>query len=442
MERVPVELRAFGLDLSHRQDVLYLILAALIFSVSITTGTWGLGNSRIVMFHEWLFILSFVLLKPSGVKLAEQLRKHWFVIAALLVWAISISISLWFSPMGLRHITIAQFRYAETLTHVAFFLALYLSFLGRRVPYLLLVRMLVYSNALVVVHAFLLWHFSSEEGIQSQRMWFFHFPLAGHARHAGYNMLVSSILALAYLCAWRNGLLSMVSRVLAAFLVISCLVWLGGRGALLSMFLALMIIFMIGGGGKVSRNRLLAMSLVIMCGVFAAERASQFSFNGLSGSITRSVGADSLNALSSSRLAIWEDSLSKLEGHWFLGLGSQAYIFLPDKIARQTSMPHNFVVQFLLEWGGVGAAIFIALLGWLYVAGISGLYRVTAMSGGRSWEYCLSGVAAVTIALGLHGLTDGTFYHGKPSFYFALCAAIWMAGLVTHYGETDKNCQC
>jgi hypothetical protein len=40
----------------------------------------------------------------------------------------------------------------------------------------------------------------------------------------------------------------------------------------------------------------------------------------------------------------------------------------------------------------------------------------------------------VVAALSIHGLTDGTFYHGKASFYLALCLAIWM-GVRTQINE-------
>ena len=36
----------------------------------------------------------------------------------------------------------------------------------------------------------------------------------------------------------------------------------------------------------------------------------------------------------------------------------------------------------------------------------------------------VSSVAAIVVALSAHGLTDGTFYHGKASFYLALAAAL------------------
>ncbi|CAA0082993.1 Uncharacterised protein [Zhongshania aliphaticivorans] len=57
----------FGLDATRPESILFLLLLAILLSVSITTGTWDLGYSRIVMFHELVFsgvCLVFVGLNP------------------------------------------------------------------------------------------------------------------------------------------------------------------------------------------------------------------------------------------------------------------------------------------------------------------------------------------------------------------------------------------
>ena len=83
-------------------------------------------------------------------------------------------------------------------------------------------------------------------------------------------------------------------------------------------------------------------------------------------------------------------------------------------------MPHNVIVQFLVEWGVLGTALFSSMYLYALHRGISKLRSLDSLE--------IPGVCAAIIvaALSVHGLTDGTFYHGKASFYLALCLAIWL----------------
>ncbi|WP_272993498.1 MULTISPECIES: O-antigen ligase family protein [Spongiibacter] len=432
-------LSAFGLDLRAGHNVLYLLLLILVFSVAVTTGTWDIGNSRVVLYHELVFIVAYILVFRGEMPLLQDIRQRPFVVALVLLWAVSITVSLWQSPLQLRHLTIAQFRYAETLAHVAFFAVLYSFFRAYSLPYRLLFTTVLVGYALIVVHAFMTWHFSPDPGIHSHRMWFSHFPFAGHARHAGYNMMVACIAGVTLWMTSTEKMPSLAANALGLFLVGACLIWLGGRGSMLSVVLAVLVI------GYVTRKQLrlsawrvwLLMGIVTLA-LLAAELAAQFRFNGLYNSFVRSLAADDLNRLSSSRLAIWADALSKLEGHWLMGFGSQAYLFLPDKLARKTSMPHNMIVQFLVEWGIVGTLLFLTILVRYLRAGFSELLRVYE---GMVSKWYLLGSAAVVLALMLHGLTDGTFYHGKASFYMALFAGVWMSAGVTENVTADAKGQ-
>ena len=432
-------LSAFGLDLRAGHNLLYLLLLALVFSVAITTGTWDIGNSRVVFYHELVFIAAYILVFRGQMPLLQDIQRRPFVVALVLLWALSITVSLWQSPLQLRHLTIAQFRYTETLAHVAFFAVLYSFFRVFTLPYRLLFAVVLLSYALIVVHAFMIWHFSLDTGVHNQKMWSKHFPMAGHARHASYNMMVACI-AGATLWMSSNGKFSrLIGISTGLFLVGACLIWLGGRGSMLSVVFALGVVgWFVRGKVVVSACRLWLLMVIVGLALLTAELASQFPFNGLYNSIARSLDADDLNEFFSSRFAIWVDALSKLDSHWVMGLGSQAYIFLPDKLVRKTSMPHNMIVQFLVEWGIVGTLLFLTILVSYLRAGFAELLRVYD---GMVGKWYLLGSAVVVLALMLHGLTDGTFYHGKASFYMALFAAVWLTAGMTNNVSCDAEGQ-
>jgi O-antigen ligase len=409
-----------------------LLLLALVFSISITTGIWDLGNSRIVMFHELVFVVACVI--GVGVKSYVGLIKAKPVVSVLLVaWLFSITLSLLLSPYNLAYLSIGRARYFETILHILFFLNLLAYFRLYQPPLRYIIYILLFSNAFVVIQAISVWHFSSEAGIHTSQAWFSRFPFVGHARHAGYNMLVA-VLSGVFLLLSESQLWQRIFISLAFFFVSACLFWLGGRGSMLSAVLALGLIFVWVRRQVVIDRKLLILTLsVVMFALLAAHFAAAFSWNGVWNSIGRSVAAESPNRLSSGRLEIWLYALDAIRNDWFFGLGSQGYLFIPGKW-RSTAMPHNAVVQFLVEWGVLGAALFISV--FLY-----GLRQAFVRLRVPSFSITAETLSAMTIvvALAVHGLTDGTFYHGKASFYMALCFAICL-GEVASVNADDKKC--
>ena len=414
-------LKAFGFDLKRPADLLQLILLLLVFSVALLTGTWDLGNSRIVMYHQLVFIAAFALLQAWRVAWLPLIRDNRWILVLTLAWVVSVSVSFYTSPLNLQFLTVAQFRYAETLVHIFFFLSLYVSNQLSPLPIRKILIAIVFSNALVVVHAFLTWHYSPEPNVHTESMWSNYFPMSGNIRHAGFNMLVAVAAAIGLVFSAKNKVDALLGA-LGLLLVCGCLVWLGGRGSMLSLIIGISFAWWVVSP-KVFLWKKAAVIGSVLLSVVLAEQLSQFKFNGLRNSVSKSVAAEDFNRLSSGRLVIWQDSMEKLEGHWVMGFGSQAYLMLPDRVVRKTSSPHNVFVQFLLEWGVIGTLLFSALFATL-------LYNIACVSTqlhGQSERGLVFSASAIVVALSAHGLTDGTFYHGKASFYLALAAALCFA---------------
>jgi O-antigen ligase len=171
---------------------------------------------------------------------------------------------------------------------------------------------------------------------------------------------------------------------------------------------------------------------IISVAGLVAHYAAQFSWNGISNSVERSVAAETVNKLSSGRLAIWRYSIEALKDNYLFGLGSQGYLFIPGKW-RSTAMPHNVIVQFLVEWGVLGTALFSSMYLYALHRGISKLRSIGLV------DVQLISAAIIVVALSVHGLTDGTFYHGKASFYLALCSAIWLGARASSSGVDVTN---
>lgn len=423
----------FGIDTTQPGSVLYMLLLALLVSISITTGTWDLGNSRIVMFHELVFVIACVI--AMGAKPFLALIRAKPVVSVLLAgWLFSITLSLWFSPYNLAHISIGRARYYETILHIFFFLSLLVYLRIYQPPLRFVFYVLLLSNAFVVIQAISIWHFSPEVGVHTSSAWFSRFPFVGHARHAGYNMLVA-VLAGVFLLLSESQLRLRVLIGAPFFFVTACLFWLGGRGSMLSVLVALSIVFAWGRRAGIGDRRLVAITLsVVLLALVAAHLAAQFGWNGVWNSIGRSVAAESANKLSSGRLTIWLYSLDAIRNDWLLGVGPQGYLFIPGKW-RSTAMPHNAIVQFLVEWGVLGTVLFLSF----FLHGLKQVF-VRLRDATLALNAEVLGGMTIVVALAFHGLTDGTFYHGKASFYMALCFALCAGGAITN-AKCDKNCQ-
>ena len=127
------------------------------------------------------------------------------------------------------------------------------------------------------------------------------------------------------------------------------------------------------------------------------------------------------------RINQWNWSLKKIITHPFFGLGSNGF-----KIASLyeysltghtkfafNSHPHNFLIQFLLDWGLIGTTLILFLLGKLFYFSLNNLIKIKKNS------YFISGLSI--LGLTIHGLVDGTYYHPTISFYLVLCLSILSA---------------
>lgn len=141
----------------------------------------------------------------------------------------------------------------------------------------------------------------------------------------------------------------------------------------------------------------------------------------------------------SDRIDIWIHALRAIvERPWF-GYGPEGYI-ASQCCNPHVAQPHNFILQFLLEFGVIGVALMIAT-GWSMVRACGGWESLwTDLRGGDAG---LLAVCAVLAGFFAYALVDGLFYHAIPLTHFALFAALFFAGMgrsnVAHVGAVGKT---
>ncbi|MBQ7542342.1 MAG: O-antigen ligase family protein [Clostridia bacterium] len=115
---------------------------------------------------------------------------------------------------------------------------------------------------------------------------------------------------------------------------------------------------------------------------------------------------------------IWRACFQMLRGHWLFGYGTgvgNVRNMLHEIYHIQQPHAHNLILEFLLENGVVGAALFLAMLA---VAAVQ-LLRLTRQ-GGRARGAAVTLLASLA-AFCACGMSDYLFYGLKPICYF------WMA---------------
>ncbi len=398
-------------------------LCILVFAAGLSTFWSSSINATIISGYEIVFVLVYAILSRLSPGAAAP-KTNPIVLIALAAWFASVTISLFASPYELVREGPGLLRYEQTAAHLAFFIAVR-GFLGRyRVPsHWALLAIPASGLAVALLAAYLLLGLDPSDGGAGTR-WFHDPPFNAHIRHTGYQV-AAGIGALAVFFA-SEGRVPLGRAALWLALVVLCtfVIWMGGRGAVFSVLAAMGLLTLALWilGAKI-RGLWLAFASSVALGLLLSEWLTVFDWNGvvdyLATRTSQALESQDLNEFGSGRIEIWRTSWESVREHLLFGLGPNGYWYMPNRIYGV--QPHSFLVQFLVEWGVIGAVLFVGLLiygfsfGFLeHVVRARGELDVVALSAGT-----------IIVALTVHGLVDGTYYHPQPSLYLALGFAVW-----------------
>jgi O-antigen ligase len=133
--------------------------------------------------------------------------------------------------------------------------------------------------------------------------------------------------------------------------------------------------------------------------------------------------SNSLEAVidSTGRTRIWSDALAAVAKKPVIGYGPEGYLHSRCCL-RDTSQPHNAVVQLLIEVGVLG----LAVVCWL-------LWRTLGRDALQYWrdrgtmriDPCRAMLFATMGGMTAFALVDGLYYHVVPLTMFAIIAALY-----------------
>ncbi|WP_162889694.1 O-antigen ligase [Vibrio sp. dhg] len=319
-------------------------------------------------------------------------------------------------------------RYLEIVTHIifCFYLSIYFTYNRQNKHFFLPVCLSICIAALVL---FLDYNFNPNSIMNYEKN---RIIIASNIRYLGYIAMLGCLYCIISMtleiCFKKKMYLN------ALFVInFSLLFWLGGRGAILALLISTLLSISL-----ISINFILkAKSVLYTLGLMTVSCIISIPFNvyqwnGLNRFFRLSQSPDlTLDKLSTGRLDLWIESINLISENLIIGHGPEAHIF---KTKIGLLQPHNFVLQFLLEFGILGTIGFIAILYNIIRMAI----RNVKMDNNINNVYCYGVVVGITI----HGLYDGTLYHAPPVILFIIATAYVLAGnfkLRNNFTENQIN---
>ncbi len=395
---------------THPSDLLALLVLCLM--VSVTSLAQGLPfvtrHESLIRLLQLVFTGSLLFYPGRFFETRTPISRT--VRLLLLVWIVASVTSVVFSMYPGPSII----RQAEWTTHIVFGFVLW-HFLRRHRPSLQYIVWLV-PVGFLLTGFFELGYWVSLESPRTFE-WCTSIPLFGHLRHFGYYAMVALIFSVAPLLD-GCGDDRWIRRVAALSLMTLCfsfLAWTGGRAAMGSSFVALVGILFFAEKGQ--RGWIVA--VVVIATLVGLWVSSHFWIEEMCAGILDRFERPGAAGFLLGREEIWRSALEPIEGvRWLIGTGPNSYAYLPGKAFGLH--PHSVLLQFLSEWGLLGALPALVLLWLLFRSGFKRFIRETDAYRKNVRLLALAVIVASTI----HSLVDGLYYHAQPLLFLAVAFAI------------------
>jgi hypothetical protein len=246
-------------------------------------------------------------------------------------------------------------------------------------------------------------------------------PVFGHVRH------LSLAVGLLVIWLYDDQHLGKVARIVvsvARFTGLVILCWAGGRGVLLALAAGILVHIILLAN---TRKRVIVYALEGLLAAGVSELISTgHSPMGLLNSFSRSVTAESVDGLSSTRLTLWSNTVQRLGDGMALWFGWGGNGFIRMGLAKGFIFhPHNVILQLLTDWGVIGLLLFANFLR-AAIRPLSGLAFSTPNA---------ALAISIIVYLSITGLIDGGLYH----LQFLICAALAFAILFAQIKETTAK---
>lgn len=428
------------LTIPDKGHIFRAALLTFFVGLPITNGSWAL----IGYFHAFVFLFtvsSLLTFRNDLPSLLLQIKKQYpysFVLFCL--WWLLVSLSLinvLFNDISPFHIFAASQRYLHDGLTIAFTFTIARLLILQKIS----LEQIITALCLGIIFMMALHYFTYQLDAVSGFQWFRTPPLAPHMRDLG-NLACVVIVSTSVLLLNQTELPTLKRQFyLFSFMASwAFLVWTGGRTGIAASAISCIffgIYFLIFQ--KCYYRKLLTLLFAAIIGGYAGNHLSVFDWNGIERTTDLTEQAQSLsettkqqnkpqaaitlatiNSLTTGRAKMWQLSINAMLESPLLGLGPFGYFFIPERF--YDDQPHNFIVQFLVEWGIAGGTpIFLLLL----LSAFFILKKLPQKMRSADSDFLIG--TSIILVLTLHGLTGGTYFKIQPF----ICLATGFAALLS-----------
>ena len=203
----------------------------------------------------------------------------------------------------------------------------------------------------------------------------------------------------------------------SATISLAFIVWTGSRGGLFALIglAAAAVLFLPGWRRVVALWR----NLIVISLPAAALALIWIPPNenwGLASILARMQRVqEGTKAFTSSRTELWLDAIQLIGQNPWTGYGQAQFRFLAPSALQYYAQPHNFILQFAVDWGLIGLCL-------ASIPMITGFWHGRKASLGGDPTRSVALIGAVTLVA--YGMIDGTLYHIYPLGVFVMLLTI------------------
>lgn len=347
--------------------------------------------------------------------------REWWLILALVVSLVLIS------TFSSENITVSVIKASLDATILLFGFVLFTIFRSLLSRYAYLILWLIVVLYLVVAMPITLADFWLVDETRSG-FWPVYFErgkLTGltfynHIRHFSYHAFIASCCSL-ILLLWAQDKakwLRLMSIVFTAACIVS-LVLAEGRGSMLSLvvFVFLLSYFRKGlAASLLPTIKIVAAVAVVLLALSFSPVSDNFGAD-LAG--RSNVSEQSLNKISSGRIVFWTGAINSGIESPIIGHGAASYNWQDIWGAGEKfHHPHNFIMQFIVEYGFFGALVLVSAL-FKFLAP----YYSVAKKSREQEDLMVPALFSFILAYLFFGLFDGLLYHPLPMLHLVVITA-------------------
>ena len=396
------------------ESLLILLVSSSIF---ITTGNNILDYSKFIFLKIILiFLIHFKVNYLNEISILS--KKNKVIIILLSSFILSVTISFLSSPYKIDVFGYdwLRIRYLNTITNFFLYISFFLYLNSIKIDLIKLIKFFIFPGIIYSIYL-LIKIITSKEILNNADTFLFFDGL----RMTGmlFTFYISIYLGyLAYYEKDKNTFKHILILTLFSIIIFS----LKGKASIISILTAYFTVFLIfiKNNEKIKLKSAIFLFSIIFA-IFISEGI--LSIINEEGKTIISYGRGSNNEIFyvKDRIELWIYAFKKFLDYPFFGLGPGSFfmssynelmgknqIFYYNGLGH--THPHNFLLQFLIEWGLVGTLILISLLYILFIKSIKNIVSK------KNYLLLIPGLNIVSMTI--YGLFDGAYFH--PTFTFLI----------------------